>query len=456
MSCPVLRTVGISCVLIYSICASDCPANAVLNCQPLAACEAEGSVLLQRKAPMLISREVAESAKLSRDWVMTGGNSDMLGTILTLPDGVQGIPLWALVFGAAVLVALLSCLLAYTCREPKGYCPQCCLGTCGIIFALVAAAVIVARGVLLQMAPEPSGPAPQSPSGITMVVNTEVPFGAGDFNRPGVVRTTYMSGMQGCLDTSAAGAAKVVDVVATPAPVLLQTKELITSKDSAVLLNYKVERTVTNKSAAPLPNVLPSSFDDAVIKAASDTVKSSKGKAAPEDNENVNILKEIEAGSRGASAGTQTAVQVDANFRCKAKIKLAEELRITARVVTKKNAEDVKKALEQVVNSGASDVYLELSPRCNDPSQEEAMQVCVGSEEAWFDLQAPQSTTVPAGMSMDAWLCGRACSMSKTLTTKKAEAIAGAKQQANIDVDANAVGDVVCTPADLSCTDRCQ
>jgi len=200
------------------------------------------------------------------------------------------------------------------------------------------------------------------------------------------------------------------------------------SQSQQVYLSYTMsaaENVSLRQSSAP--DITNGMVNEAVRKMASEYTKS-----ADESLTGLQAIKELASGEFEALQGNaKIHVSVRAHFRCQAHHSLNGDMQDAARVVLKRKALEVKNALETAAKESSS-LPLVIADRCNDPSQLDAMHVCLGNSLIWADIVSIGPVSVPFNETVDDFLCRKSCVIQGSLQKYKAEAMKEANAQTSV------------------------
>jgi len=308
---------------------------------------------------------------------------------------------------------------------------------------VLAIALIVLKVYLVQMAgPEPAGPIAQTPMTTEVVVDTVIPFTPEEINTPGPVQSAYMGGMQRVLDEELGtpGAVKVLGVHANPAPgpvMLIEDLRAQVGRRGKCTLVYWLSAEESSKQPL-LPPTSAAKLEAAVREAA----KRQTGPEVPK------VLKEVASGSVQAAEKPTIAVTVSTSFRCEARHELNVDIRAAGRALARKHDKMITGELQQFAEriiSGFSSVR--LADRCNDPTQDETMQLCIAPESLWVDYVTVQAASGSKD-SLQSIVCQAGCALGSALSAKTAELIATVNSHlSGFELDKEMVSEISCAPS---------
>mmetsp|Transcript_31991 Transcript_31991/g.84960 ORF Transcript_31991/g.84960 Transcript_31991/m.84960 type:complete len:271 (+) Transcript_31991:1-813(+) len=215
------------------------------------------------------------------------------------------------------------------------------------------------------------------------------------------------------------------------------------SQSQQVFLSYTMS-TAENMSLrqASAPDITNGMVNKAIQKVASEY-----DRAGNEYFEGLQAIKELASGDFEALQGdAKMHVSVSAHFRCQALHSLNGDLQDAARVVVKSKAPEVKQALEAAAKESSS-LPLVLADRCNDPSQLDAMRLCVGKSLIWADLVSVGPVSVPFDETVEDFLCRKSCDIQAGLERGQAEAMKEANAQTSaLQLDEHTIWGTRCFP----------
>jgi hypothetical protein len=193
---------------------------------------------------------------------------------------------------------------------------------------------------------------------------------------------------------------------------------------------------------ASAPDITNSMVNKGVRETASDY-----SKPGAESFEGLQALKDLASGEYEALQGdAKMHVSVSAHFRCQVHHSLSSDVQDAARILATRRMPEVKKALEAAAKEGSS-LPLVLADRCNDPSQVEAMHVCVGNSLIWADIVSIGSLSVPFNETVDDFLCRKSCDVQDSVKKYQALAIKEANEQiSGFTLDEHTVWGTKCFP----------
>jgi len=345
------------------------------------------------------------------------------------------------VFSIVVMIgAFFGALSCYWSSQDKKCCGCMCSGFIAVVMLVVAIALIIFKVKLMEMAgPEPSGPAVQQSSTTEVVVDTKIPFDTKDINAPGPVKDAYMEGMQNALDRkSGAGAVTVVDVRATPSALLLLQQSSAASNRVSLVYTLSEEVSGNPRKRRVLPRPSASDLESYVQKAA----KKHTGDDVPK------ALLDVASGSVSALADAAVEVKVETSFRCEARHEFNEDIRAAARIQMTKHKE-IPRELKNFARGKVPDFGLRVAERCNEDSQAEAFQVCLGAETFWVDFTMQEPIEVPKSeASVESFLCDAACKLGKGLTAETTRVVKEVNSKLQgLELDDGVISDITCSPA---------
>lgn len=215
------------------------------------------------------------------------------------------------------------------------------------------------------------------------------------------------------------------------------------SQSQQVYLSYTLSM-AENMSLrqASAPDITNSMVNKAVAKMAG--VYSQSG---AESVEGLQAIKDLASGEYDALQGdAQMHVSVSAHFRCQVHHSLNSDVLDAARILAKRKMPEVKKALETAAKGGSS-LPLVLADRCNDPSQLEAMHVCLGSSLMWADLVSIGSVSVPFNETVEDFLCRKSCDIQDIVAKYQVEVMKEANEHiSGFSLDEHTVWGTKCFP----------
>lgn len=215
------------------------------------------------------------------------------------------------------------------------------------------------------------------------------------------------------------------------------------SQNQQVYLSYTMS-TAANMSLRQrsAPDITNSMVNQAIRKLASEY-----SKGGNESFEGLHYMEEIASGEFEALQGDATMhVSVNAHFRCQVHHSLSADMQDGARIVLKDKMPEVKEAFEKAAKDSSS-LHLVLADRCNDPSQLDAMQLCVGKSLIWADLVSVGSVSVPFDETVDDFLCRKSCVIQSSLKQYKDEAMKEANAQTPLlTLDEHTIWGTTCFP----------
>lgn len=390
------------------------------------------------------------------------------------------------------LLALLCCGIAKHLsqkQEKRGATCMCC-GFCGGLLLFLACALLVMKFYLMSISgPEPAGPIEQAPFATQVTVSTVVPFKIDDINEDGPVRTAYIEGMQSLLDeqTGKPGVhtVKVLDVEARPdsqkkpsgslladavhtqeaspaAAELAVKSSRAASAHSTDFGSRTAEASLLDVSQVRVALVYFLAADDAAEQAAKkdllDNEASSKlgekvqeaAKKLEDDKEASELFKAVASGKRKAATKAKMEVAVSTSVRCQASHQLNSDIRAAGRVLIKKQERQIMRELqglaERQMGGFFKDGSVKVAERCNDPDQDEAIQLCIAAETLWVDFVTSQALS-GSKKKLESNVCDAGCALGKTLTQEKGKVIATVNENLPaFELDSDTVSKISCRP----------
>lgn len=432
------------------------------DCAQQDVCPSAGTVLLQHGTR--VQQLVGEGEELSTATAKRAVHEARVSTAIKV-----WLPSWIMVFSVVVILAALFTSMSGYCwhKEQRG-CGFMCSGFLGVIFILLAVALVVFKVYLMRLAgPEPAGPVDQDAPKTNMVVDTVVPFNAGDINTPGPVQTAYVEGMQSALDQQAgvAGMLTVLSVQASPIALMLIEHQHNTAQraDNRVSLSYTIEEkngeTKSGKEIHPrVPRVKAGDLEDG-IRAAAKKQAERKG-PVPQ------LLKNVADGSASAAARSAVEIKVDASFRCEAQHQFNTDLRAGARILSKDHKDQIVGELQKFAQRIIPDFNLLLAERCNAGGtkaagdKQDPMQICLGPESLWMDFVSASAVRVPESAdSVPSFVCSAGCTLGKALSRETAKVIEFLNSQMQgLEIDEAMLSEISCMPTlpeGRTCQARC-
>jgi len=375
------------------------------------------SALVQRSTKLGSAAD--EAASIIADNSMD--DSKLWTSLDTASTAKLFLPSWLMVFSCvATLAILLSATLAYCCYQAKRG-PACmCTGCCAGLFILWALALIVLKVYLMRLAgPEPAGPMVQPPAKTEVVVDATVPFTKAEINSLAPVNTAYLEGMQNVLDKQSGkpGAVKVESVVASPVTAMLLQHVQSLVEHRLALVYTTVDQGITGNAPQMNASAVAADLERGLRVAAG----KQSGADVPE------VLKEIAEGSRPGATKTAAKLKVKFSLRCKATHQLNEDIRAAARIVISKHQEVLGK-LEHIAQRTSGS--LRLGNRCNDPSQKESMQLCLGPGALWVDYVTKEAVSVPKSEdTVQNFVCSLGCDLGSALSSETSKVMEAANYE---------------------------
>eukprot|EP00927_Polykrikos_kofoidii_P034118 TRINITY_DN28949_c0_g1_i1.p1 TRINITY_DN28949_c0_g1~~TRINITY_DN28949_c0_g1_i1.p1 ORF type:complete len:461 (+),score=38.44 TRINITY_DN28949_c0_g1_i1:48-1430(+) len=347
------------------------------------------------------------------------------------------------------LSGLLLICLGCKSDKPRRCCS--CPGFCGGCFMTVALPLIALKLLVIHLAgPEPARPMLQSPPEMDLRVTAVVPFSALEINTEGPVRTLYIDGMQGALDTMKRGV-KVLDVAARPANgVALQEVRSSSpgNESNRLVLVYRgVARGGAPGGSKPLVS------EQVFVKSLQDEARQLTKSETPRrleatESEIPQRLKDIAAGRLPAANSVVQGVQVHAAVVCQAHHNLDEGIRAGVKILARRHGREVRKKLNEFAERAVPGFALQVADRCNDPSQSQRMRMCFGKENVWVNFVAPQAVDLPSSSaSVEDFLCRSSCRFAGEVQSLYTKVIERANEDLNSRLDENVLYDIVCTPS---------
>lgn len=364
------------------------------------------------------------------------------------------IPSWIALFGGVALLAVLFSTCTGYCWHKQGTGAACvCSGCCGMLFTVLAVALIGLKVYVMRMAgPEPTGAVAQHPIQTEFVVAATVPFTEAQINSPGPVHSAYMDGMQGSLDkqTGEAHTLKVTSLHAQPLSSML-LQDARAAAEHRLSLAYDV---VEKDSGSQPPQVSPSAVAMGLETELQKAAQQHTSADAPQ------ALQDIAAGNRRAVIDLRSAdLKVNVSLRCEAKHQLNEDIRAAARIGIGKHKEEILNEADRHLQH-ATGLPLVLADRCNDRSEEEAMRLCLGPVSFWVDFVTEQAVSVPeSDGSAQIFVCRLGCELAAKANDAKAKAMGQASSYlGGFELDDQMVSEIRCTPslpAGQTCPSAC-
>jgi len=349
-------------------------------------------------------------------------------------------PSWKKMFTCVATLAILFTACAFFCRLCRG-----CTGCLAGLFILLTLALLGLKYYLMHSAgPDPAGPVIQPPVTSELVVDATVPFTTAEINAPGPVNTAYLEAMQTVLDRRSGipGLHQVESLVASPAAAVLLQQAQAPVEGRLSLAYTFAEQNIKDNAPFMNPALIAADLEGDLREAASNQT----GADVPK------VLTQIAQGTRSGAADPAAKLKIDFSLQCEATHQLSEDIRAGARIMIRKYQGQAFRKME----SAAQKTGLRLADRCNDHTQKEVMQVCLGPEYLWVDFVTREAVTVPAAEdSLQNYVCKLACNVGAALSSEKSKAIKASKSKLQpIGVDENTFSQVQCSPF-LSAGQKC-
>jgi len=419
-------------MVLLQTCRSDAtvcdPAQMAASSDQLMCCSGS-EVLLQRSTRVgsagqvvsMIADELLEDSKLK---TFHGAAS---AAKLILPS-------WFSMFSSSWALAVLFAAFASSCPVCRG-----CITCLALVFLLLTCALVGLKFVLMHTAgPEPVGPMIQPPFKPELVVDATVPFTATEVNAPGPVHTAYLEGMQTVLDKRSGipGLQKVESVAAKlAAAVLLQQAQPPVQSRLSLVYTLAQQDIQRNAHFMIRPALLAADLEDGLREAASKQT----GADVP------NVLTQIAQGIQPGAVDSAAKLKVNLSFQCNATHQLETTIRAAARIMISKHESQALRKLESTAHR-TSGLPLRVASRCNDPSQKDEMQMCLGPGDFWVDFMTKEALPVPEHEdSIQNYVCKLGCGLGAALSSEKSNMIEAMSSHV-VGLDENMFSQVRCRP----------